>query len=256
MRRTAIVLAAIACIATAMPCAAQQPTSIQRAQEVLVRITSLIDSIQAKAAQRAARQAAQPPKAEWIQLFDGKSLAGWKQTDFTGGAPVHVDPGFRGGDAAIVVDNGSTLSGFNWTGDVPRTNYEVQLDVMKLLGSDFMCGLTFPVAESYASLILGGWGGTVVGISCIDFHDASENPSTKYITLDKDRWYHVRLVVTPARLAAWLDDRKVVDEDITGRTINLRHGEISKSVPLGIATYQTQAAYRNIRLRRLAEPGK
>lgn len=253
MRRALNLLVPALLLAVALPATARQSTSIQRAQEILARMTALIDSIQAKAAQRATAAPQEARRPQWIQLFDGKSLAGWKQTEFTGGAQVHVDPAFRGGDPAIVVDNGSTLSGFNWTGEAPRTGYEIELDVMKLLGSDFMCGLTFPVAESYASLILGGWGGTVVGISCIDYHDASENPTTKYITLDKDRWYHVRLVVTPGRLEAWLDARKVVDEDITGKVINLRHGEISKSVPIGISTYQTAAAYRNIRMRRLAK---
>jgi hypothetical protein len=147
---------------------------------------------------------------------------------------------------------GSGLSGLNWTGDVPKTNYEIALETMKIDGFDFMCGLTFPVGDSHASLILGGWGGGVVGISSIDNMDASENETTKYVSFPKDRWFKVRLRVTPAKLEAWLDDKKVVDVVIAGRKISLRPGEIIKSVPLGLASYQTSAAYRDIKVRSLA----
>ncbi len=185
----------------------------------------------------------------WKPLFDGRSLDAWKRTEFAGGGEVRVEKSFRQGPAAIVVEAGETLSGFNWTKQVPRTNYEISLEAMKIDGHDFMCGLTFPVGSSYATLILGGWGGPVAGISSIDNSDASENPTTRYLDFYKDRWYRVRLRVTPARLEAWLNDNKIIDQDITGRKISLRPGSISQSIPLGIATYQTSAAYREIRLR-------
>lgn len=201
--------------------------------------------------------AAPPPGAPdaegWKPLFDGKSLAGWKRTEFAGGGEVRVEPAFRGGPPAVVVDKGTLLSGFNWTGKVPRTSYEIALEAMKLDGSDFMLGLTFPVGESHASLILGGWGGRVVGISSIDEMDASENATTRAMAFDKDRWYRVRLRVTPEKIQAWLDDQPIVDQEIAGHRISLRPGEIVLSVPLGIATYQTSAAYRNIRLRELGK---
>jgi hypothetical protein len=189
----------------------------------------------------------------WKALFDGKSLAGWKRTDFAGGGEVRVERKFRGGDPAIVVEAGSTLSGLNYTGQVPRTDYEVALEALKIEGSDFLLGLTFPVGDSYASLIVGGWGGSLVGISSIDSMDASENETTKYMSFPKDRWYRVRLRVTTAKLEAWLDDKPIVNQVITGRKINLRYGEIRKSVPLGIATYQTAAAYRAIKLKRMKD---
>ena len=46
-------------------------------------------------------------------------------------------------------------------------------------------------------ILLGGWGGGVVGISSIDTMDASENETTKYRQFVTDRWYKVRLRVTP-----------------------------------------------------------
>jgi hypothetical protein len=193
-----------------------------------------------------------PAAENWRSLFDGKSLDGWKQTDFTGGGKVHLEQHFRGDSAAILVDAGSSLSGFNWTGAaVPKINYEISLEAMKLKGQDFMCGLTFPVGDSSASLILGGWGGYTTGISSIDRLDASENETQKSIEYRKDHWYHVRMRVMPTRLQAWLDDKKIIDVDTTGKKISLRFGDIDKSLPLGIATYVTDSAFRDIKLREL-----
>lgn len=192
------------------------------------------------------------PEPDWKPLFDGKSLAGWVRTPYTGAGEVRVDPAFRGAPA-IVVQAGQTLSGFHRAGDVPTTRYEIALEVLKIEGEDFMCALTFPVERSHATLVLGGWGGPIVGISSIDGADASQNATTRYLDFVKDRWYRVRLRVTPDRLEAWLDDEKVVDQDIRGREIGLRPGSIHLSRPLGIATYQTSAAYRSIRLRTLSK---
>lgn len=188
----------------------------------------------------------------WKALFDGKSLAGWKRTGFTNGGEVRVEKAFRGGPAAIVVEAGETLSGFHWTGEAPRTHYEIALEAMKLQGTDFMCGLTFPVGEAHATLILGGWGGGVVGISNIDGASASENATTKVMAFDRNRWYGVRVRVTPQKIQAWLDEKPIVDTEITGKRISLRHGEIGLSAPIGISTFQTRAAYRGIRLRKLS----
>lgn len=186
----------------------------------------------------------------WVPLFDGESLAGWKRTEFAGGGEVKVEKAFKGAPA-IVVGMGERLSGFNWTKEAPKTNYEISLEAMKIDGRDFMCALTFPVADSHASLVLGGWGGAVVGISSIDNQDASENATTKYIEFVKDRWYKVRMRVTPDKLEAWLDDKQIVDQDIRGKKISLRAGGVSQQIPIGISTYQTSSAFRNIKLRRL-----
>jgi hypothetical protein len=67
---------------------------------------------------------------------------------------------------------------------------------------------------------------------------------------EPNRWYRVRVRVTDEKIEAWIDAEKVVDLPTKGRTIGLRPGEIQKSLPLGIASYQTRAAVRDIRLRR------
>lgn len=192
----------------------------------------------------------------WKNLFDGKSLDGWKRTNFSGGGEARVERKFRGRQAAIVVEAGTGLSGFNRTGEVPKTNYEVSLEAMKIEGADFMCGLTFPVGDSHASLILGGWGGGTVGISSIDGLDASENETKQFLGFARERWYKVRVRVTPEKIEVWLDGKRIINQEITGRKIGLRRGEIAMSVPLGVSTYATSAAFRALRLRRLPENQK
>lgn len=187
----------------------------------------------------------------WKSLFDGETLGGWKQTGFAAGGEVHVVKSFRDMGPALVLDAGERLSGFQWTREVPKTNYEIELEALKIKGNDFLLGLTFPVGDSHATLVMGGWGGGVVGISSIDNSDASENMTTKFLSFASDRWYHVHVRVTPKKIEAWLDRKPIIDQELDGHKISLRPGDISLQVPLGIATYQTSAAYRNIRMRPL-----
>jgi hypothetical protein len=185
-------------------------------------------------------------------LFDGKTLAGWAPSGFETQVAVTVEHPFRGGPGAIVIAAGETLSGITWTKgvDLPRTNYEISLEAMKLAGSDFFCGLTFPVGKAACSFIVGGWGGMVVGISSIDHSDASENETTRGREFADNRWYRIRVRVTDEKIEAWIDDDLMVDLETKGKTLSLRPGEIQKSLPLGIATYMTKAAVREMKLKR------
>lgn len=177
-------------------------------------------------------------------LFDGKTLTGWKETDFAGRGEVRIE------DGLLILDSG-LLTGVTWTNDVPKIDYEINVDAMRVNGNDFFCGLTVPFHDSHFSLIIGGWGGGVTGISSIDGFDASENETTDYLRFVSDKWYHVRLRVTDHQIEAWLDEKKLVDFDTTERVIELRFGEIELSAPLGFASYSTKAALKNITLTKL-----
>lgn len=182
--------------------------------------------------------------AAWKPLFDGKSLDGWKSTEFGGEGEIFVE------DGSIIMESGHPLTGITFTGDFPKLDYEVQLEAMKVDGIDFFCGLTFPVAESHCSFIVGGWSGSVIGISSIDGQDASENETTRIMKLDKGKWYAIRVRVTADKLEAWIDDQQLVDQVITGRRITTRN-EVNPSKPMGISAYETKSALRGIQVRSL-----
>jgi len=188
--------------------------------------------------------ATRPSDPKWQSLFDGKTLGKWVSTNFGGEGEVHAE------DGAIYLDPGVSLTGVNYTGSTPKINYEVALDAQRVDGTDFFCGLTVPVADSHVTLIIGGWGGTLCGISSIDGEDAARNNTRTLHAFKKGQWYHIRLRVLPDRLMAWLDDQKIVDVVTKGHKLSLR-GEVLASRPFGISAYQTAAALKDIKIREL-----
>src|SRR4051794_34388659 len=78
---------------------------------------------------------AQDTKAgdQWKPLFDGKSLAGWKVTDFGGEGEVTVQ------DGQILMRMGQPLTGITWKDEkaIPTDNFEISLQAMKRKGDDF-----------------------------------------------------------------------------------------------------------------------
>ncbi len=187
------------------------------------------------------------PKAEKkdpnvISMFDGKKLGKWKSVEFGGEGEVFITD-----DGNLQFDFGALMTGVVWGEKPPATsNYEISLEVMKLSGNDFFLGLTFPVKESHASFIVGGWGGGIVGISSIDDLDASENETMNIEGFEDNRWYKIKLRVTDAKIEVWLDDKQFVDLELKDKKISVRPGDIELCIPLGLCSFQTRAQYRNI----------
>src|SRR5262245_10483301 len=98
----------------------------------------------------------------WRALFDGSSLKGWKITDFGGHGEINLESG------AVILNMGNPFTGISYTNEFPKMNYEIAFDAMRVTGSDFFCGLTVPVEDSFCSLIVGGWGGSLLGISSLN----------------------------------------------------------------------------------------
>ncbi len=198
------------------------------------------------AAQAAPAAPAQESETERV-LFDGKSLDAWETVDIGGSGTVELE-----GDL-MIINMGDSLSGvvYKKPADLPLTNYEISLEAKRLEGVDFFCGLTFPVGDlkKCATLICGGWGGSVTGISSIDDFDASNNNTGSYQKYEDDKWYKIRLRVTPENLSVWLDEKQIVDQDIAGRKISLRPGPIESYAPLAISTFNTTAAIRNVKVK-------
>jgi hypothetical protein len=179
-----------------------------------------------------------------VSLFDGSVLGQWKITDFGGQGNVYVK------NESITLQTGNNLTGVTWSGPVLRMNYEVNLDAMRVDGDDFFCGLTFPVGDSCVTFVVGGWGGSVCGISSVDYYDASDNETTQKVYFDNNRWYHIRVRVIPGKIQCWIDDKQYVELETAGKRLGVRI-DVKESEPLGVASWRTTAAIRNIRLTRL-----
>ena len=184
--------------------------------------------------------------AQWMPLFDGKTLAGWKVTPFTEHGTVKVENG------ALILGSGKPLTGVNYTGAFPRIDYEIQFEAARMDGNDFFASLTVPFGDSGFTLVTGGWGGDIVGISSIGGWDASDNETRTYFTFGRGRWYRFRLQVTAERIRTWIDDKQVIDVLIGGRPVGMRPGEIKLSEPFGFASYGTVGGIGKIEYRTIA----
>jgi hypothetical protein len=218
-----------------MPCSASDRLDLSP------RLFALALTMLLSAARPPVAGCAEPP-GDWQPLFDGKELGQWKPTPFGGEGEVTA------ADGVLRIAMGADLSGVTWKGEFPKQNFELALEARRVEGSDFFCGLTFPVGESHCSLIVGGWGGGVVGLSSIDGEDAANNATTKVVSFTEDRWYDIRVRVTPDRIVCLLNDERIIDQPLAGHELSVRE-EVVPSQPLGIATYATTAELRKIRWR-------
>lgn len=190
------------------------------------------------------------PKEEWKKLFDGKSLTNWKSVEFRGEGKVAVK------DGAILLPKGTKMTGVVYTkDDFPKMDYEVSYEAKKIDGDDFFAMATFPVGDAHCSFVPGGWRGSVTGISRVNGSDAVDNETNKSKEYKQGQWYRIRLRVTKARLEAWVDKDKMVDLDTTDVTLSLRL-ESRPLRPFGLASYDTDGAVRDIRVRALTDAEK
>ena len=187
-------------------------------------------------------RAAEP---EWVSLFDGKELGKWKTTDFAGHADVSVK------DGEILLPQGGDITGINLEVAPAKMGYEIELSAKRTEGDDFFCGFTFPVGDKCVTLIVGGWGGSVVGISNVNGENASENETTQYRNFKKGQWYRIRVRVTKEKLEVWIDKDQLIDLETEGKSLDMRIGEIESSKPFGIATWRTAGALKDLRWRKL-----
>ncbi len=67
-------------------------------------------------------------------------------------------------------------------------------------------------------LVLAGGGGTLCGLSNIDYFDASENPTPTFYCSRSRRGTRAS-ARRPNRITAWLDGEQLVDIDTTGRRL-------------------------------------
>ncbi len=189
-----------------------------------------------------------PPASEvgpWVPLLEEPVRGQWVESNFGGGGEVLWESG------AVELGFGSPLTGITWTGEYPRDDYEVELTATPLEGNDFFCGLTFPVGEGSCTLILGGWGGALTGLSCLDGEDASMNATKSFRHYPSGTPVAIRLVVNRTSVCVSLDGEQIIRQPRDGVEFSLRP-EVLPSAPFGLASYVTRARFSGLRYRDLA----
>lgn len=187
-------------------------------------------------------------------LFDSAFLPKWQIAEMSTAGEVRKE-----------TDGFSLLAGTPMTGIVlpswqteglPLTDYAITYEAKRVAGNDFFGSVTFPVEapDRCVTFVLGGWGGSQVGISCIDGYDASENTTGSSQKFENNRWYTIRIEVRSATLQVWLDARPIINTNIAGRQLSLRSGDIDRCMPFGFATYGTEGRLRNLKIEALPEP--
>jgi len=181
----------------------------------------------------------------WESLFDGKTLTGWKNINRGG----QDQPYIRNGVIVLPMGTYGIMTGLCWVGDsLPTDNYTVYYEARRVTGSDIFAGLTFPYQDSFASLIFGGWGGIVNGLSSIDGYDASGNETTQLFSFRNNQWLPVTLRVTSDSIRAIVGSEQVVDIATAGKYIHLRSDLLDTGFTLW--TYRSSGEIRNLRIKK------
>jgi hypothetical protein len=182
--------------------------------------------------------------AEPRALFNGRDLSGWKVADLWGSGKIEALS-----NGVVSCGIGKPMTCVAYTNSFPTMSYEVKMEAMRKEGSDFFVAMTIPVESNACTVVIGGWGGSLCGISSINFMDAAENQHSEAVNLKNDVWYTLRVRVTPGVLEVFLNDTlytaKVEFQNST--VFSLRAGsDIDKTLPFGLATYETHALWRNL----------
>jgi len=228
----------------------------------------LLAALKASPTPKAQPEAGPPPGDDarwgpWDDLFDGKTLSGWKVVESFG------TPGKAGTvavqDGSIVLSGGphAAAAGFFSTLSWPTVGYEVVFDIMRIKRSrDPNCAcaadVVFPVESDWSDLVIGGGlDENAVALYGIESRHFGGPRWTKFMTFNDGQWYQVRLCVTESAIRAWIDTEKVVDERRGGLGIQPLLYRPRQLKPFGLLTHSDRVALRNICLRRLkAEAGQ
>ena len=191
-----------------------------------------------------------PAEAKPLVLLTGNDLSDWKVvSQMKDHGPVTLKNG------VLSLGEGKPMTGVAYAGkaELPVKDYEISFEARRVSGEDFFAALTFPVREpkTFATFVIGGWGGKCVGISCLQYQAADENETTNWVDFTEGKWYRFRLEVRENRLKGWIDDKEIFDADTEGKKITMRFGDIEFCEPLGLASYGTVGEIRNLIIKKL-----
>jgi len=191
------------------------------------------------------------PTGQWVSLFNGSTLTGWRSATTNDYEPSGA---IVPKDNVLEMKEGDPYSYLIWTNDFPRDNYEFKLQAKRVDGPDIFCGILFPVGSNHVTLVIGGWANSVVGLSCVDFYVAAENSTTRFMSFESNKWYDVRVRVTPDRIESWISGKRVINQKRKDHFITPYPG-LEFLAPFGLFNWITGSAVQGIKVRRL-EPMK
>lgn len=180
------------------------------------------------------------------QLLTGNALGQWKECDYGGQGVVEIKKG------VLTLGAGDPITAVRWAGklgdgpnEFPKTNYTISYEARRTLARDFFGTVTFPVGDDTCSLVVGGWGGGLTGLSSLNGDDAANNSTTGYTAFENDKWYKFAITVTPKQITATQDGEELFPAiQIEDHQIGIRI-EMEPCRPLGIATFQSSGEVRN-----------
>ena len=193
------------------------------------------------------------PHGPWTELFDGETLAGWRVLEEN---PCDLHGAVYVRNQEIVLERAVERStSISWTGPtLPKTNYEIKLEAMRTDGPGCLCHLAFPVGDSHCDLIVGGSGqdGTIVALDRVGESSAidKDNPTAKPMTFEENRWYCIRVRVTPTRITVLIDDKNITGLSLTEYKVKTPPAWTILQ-PLGLGNWESASVFRNIAIRRL-----
>ena len=153
--------------------------------------------------------------ADWRELYDGSDLATWELGVYGESDEYEVR------EDGVVIPQTAALAGMTFRGDLPRVPYRLSVEATRLYGADFFLGVTFPVSEGHLTLVLGGWGGMVSGLSSLDGLDASRNATrTLRHFADGDR-HEVEIEVTGTDVRVLVDGEAFLATSLVDREVGL-----------------------------------
>jgi hypothetical protein len=197
------------------------------------------------ACQLAERDSLPRVAAAWQSLPLQAGPQAWASVNFGGEGEV----GFDG--ESIRMGFGSPLTAVAWQGPLPLpSEYEIEVLAARLNGSDFFCALNLPIGEQSASVVLGGWGGALCGLSCIDGEDASMNATRSFRGFERGRSYRLRVRVDAQQVQAWVDDELLFVHAREGVEFSLRT-EVLPAGRLALSCFQTSTRIDGLRWRPL-----
>jgi hypothetical protein len=228
-------------------------------------------------------------KLKWQPLFNGKNLDGWKivselekekskqsakdknknedkdknivkdKNNVTkAGQKKKLDVRFEGG--LVVIESITGMDGLKYTREFPKCDYEICYEARRTEGSDFFAAITFPVGKDFCTFINGGWGGSTIGLSCVDGSSASDNETFDMYTFNDNEWYKFRIRVTKNKIEVWItgkdgeeksEEKQVVNLDYKDKKISLRD-ETDPYKPLGFASWYGTGNLRKVVFRNIS----